>query len=26
MHNRETTHILKTAQLVVRTKCSFCCH
>jgi len=26
MHNREKTHILKTAQLVVRTKCSFCCH
>jgi len=26
MHNREITHILKTAQLVVRTKCSFCCH
>jgi len=31
MHNREITHIVKTEslsknQLVVRTKCSFCCH
>jgi len=27
MHNREITHIVKTdkTQLVVRTKCSFCC-
>ena len=31
MHNREITHIVKTdslskTQLVVRNKCSFCCH
>ena len=31
MHNREITHIVKTnslskTQLIVRTKCSFCCH
>ena len=31
MHNREITHIVKKDiysknQLVVRTKCSFCCH
>jgi len=30
MHNREITHIVKAEfiknQMVVRTKCSFCCH
>ena len=31
MHNREITHIVKTdssskTQLIVRTKCSFCCN
>ena len=31
MHNREITHIVKAdslskTQLIVRTKCSFCCH